>query len=103
METGALGITPSAQDDLVALKRVCRGRISIIGNLNALAMRRWTDGEIDRRVREAITAGAPGGGFILSDNHGEIPFQVNDATLRKVSAAARRWGQYPIQNGYDDE
>jgi hypothetical protein len=39
---------------------------------------------------------APGGGFILSDNHGEIPYQVPEEILIAIGAAVRRWGNYPL-------
>ena len=42
------------------------------------------------------TAGAPGGGFILSDAHGEIPFQVSDDILLTISETVHSMGVYPI-------
>ena len=62
-------------------------------------MRRWTDAEAELKVREAITRGAPGGGFILGDNHGEIPWQVPESVLDAVSASVMRFGSYPIPMG----
>lgn len=37
-----------------------------------------------------------GGGFILSDNHGEIPWQVPDEVLMAISEAVHKWGRYPL-------
>ncbi|HSO82907.1 MAG TPA: methylcobamide--CoM methyltransferase MtbA, partial [Thiocapsa sp.] len=41
-------------------------------------------------------ASGHGGGFILSDNHGEIPYQVPEDTLLAISEAVHRWGTYPL-------
>jgi len=59
-------------------------------------MRRWTTVETSNIVRDTIRKAAPGGGFILSDNHGEIPFQVKDDTLHAIVNAVRKYGTYPI-------
>ena len=59
-------------------------------------MRRWSPEEAEAEVKRALAAAAPGGGFVLSDGHGEIPFQVPDATLHAIAGAARRWGRYPL-------
>jgi uroporphyrinogen decarboxylase len=95
-ETGAVVAGVSADEDLHELKRRCGGRIGLLGNLNGIAMRRWTPEEAEAEVKAAIAAAGPGGGFILADNHGEIPWQVPDAVLTAVAEASRRWGRYPL-------
>lgn len=52
--------------------------------------------EATAQVRIAIEIAAPGGGFILSNNHGEIPFQVTDEVLMAISEAVLTYGKYPI-------
>lgn len=96
--SGAKVVGVSCHEDLKALKRVCAGKIAILGNLNGIEMARWTREEAEARVREAITRAAPGGGFILSDNHGEIPWQVPDEVLLTISETVHRFGQYPISS-----
>ena len=86
----------SVEEDLGALKAAFRGKAAVLGNLNGIEMRRWTPEHTERVVREAIAKGGPGGGFILSDNHGEIPWQVPDEVLLAISGAAHRWGAYPL-------
>ncbi len=44
----------------------------------------------------AIEMEAWGGGFILADNHGEIPWQVPDEMLLAIGDAVERWGRYPL-------
>ncbi|GFO67804.1 uroporphyrinogen decarboxylase [Geomonas limicola] len=92
--TAALGV--SSREDLSALKKSFSGRLAILGNLNGLEMCGWSPEQAAGEVRRALSAGAPGGGFILSDNHGEIPWQVPDRVLEAISETVRRWGRYPI-------
>lgn len=93
--TGTLMIGVSILDDLVQLKALCRGRLTILGNLNGIEMRRWTPEQAEKTVKELIATAAPGGGFILADN-GEIPWQVNEEILLAVSDAVHTWGCYPV-------
>lgn len=95
-ETGSAVISASSMEDLALVKEACQGKISILGNLNGIEMRRWTAQQAEERVRQAIQDAASGGGFILSDNHGEIPCQVQEETLLSIAAAVRKWGRYPL-------
>ena len=87
----------SGLEDLAEVKAACRGKLTVLGNLNGIEMRRWTGAEAEAAVRKAIAQAGPGGGFILSDNHGEIPWQVPDEVLLTIAEATRRWGVYPQQ------
>jgi uroporphyrinogen decarboxylase len=95
--TGALALGVSVSEDLAELKRVAAGRIALFGNLNGIEMRRWSAAEAEAAVKAAIAAAGRGGGFILADNHGEIPFQVPEATLLAIAEAVDRWGAYPLR------
>lgn len=94
--TGAAAIGVSHHEALGALKQACRGRLSLLGNLNGIAMRHWTPEQAEREVKAAIAAAGAGGGFLLGDNHGEIPWQVPDEVLLALSEAVERWGRYPL-------
>lgn len=96
-ETGTPILGVGSEEDLSALKEKARGKLTLLGNLNGIAMRSWTKEEAARKVRAAIAAGAPGGGFILSDGHGEIPWQVPDGILMTIAEAAREYGRYPLR------
>ena len=96
--TGTQAVCPSVAEDLAAVKAACAGRLSILGNLNGIEMRRWTSETAENRVREAIARAGPGGGFILADNHGEIPFQVPDEVLFAISEAVHARGGYPLKD-----
>ena len=67
-----------------------------MGNLNGIEMRRWSPVEAEEKVRQTILDAGAGGGFIVSDNHGEIPWHVPEDTLFAVSSAVRKWGVYPL-------
>lgn len=96
INSGAKIVGVSGTEDLYLLKKAAQGRAAIMGNLNGIKMRRWTREEAEAVVKEAISQAGRGGGFILSDNLGEIPFQVPEKVLLYISEAARKWGKYPI-------
>lgn len=95
-QTGTLGVGVSAQEDLAELKAVYRGKLTLIGNLNGVEMCHWTPVQAEEAVKQAIAKAGRGGGYILSDNHGEIPWQVPDEVLLAISEAVHRWGCYPL-------
>jgi uroporphyrinogen decarboxylase len=95
--TGTSAIGCSCKEDLKDIKTKCCGKLSILGNLNGIEMRNWTQEQARENVKQTIRDAAPGGGFILSDNHGEIPWQVDDEILLAISDAVHEWGRYPIQ------
>lgn len=96
-QTGTAVVGVSAEEDLAEIKNLCRGKLSVLGNLNGVEMRNWSPAQAEKIVRESIKKAAPGGGFILSDNHGEIPWQVPEDVLLAISEAVREWGAYPLK------
>jgi uroporphyrinogen decarboxylase len=94
--TPILGV--SAMEDLAQLKSRAKGRLTLLGNLNGIEMCRWTKAEAEQAVKAAIDSAASGGGFILADNHGEIPFQVSDEIIMTIAETARTYGSYPRAN-----
>jgi uroporphyrinogen decarboxylase len=95
VSTGTRMVGASALDDLPQLRAACRGRLSVIGNLNGIEMRRWTAAEARSHTRRALEEAGDGGGFILSDNHGEIPWQVSDEVLEAIAETVREEGRCP--------
>lgn len=95
-ETGTAVLGVSALEDIAELKSAAKGRLTLLGNLNGIEMRRWTPEQAEREVKRAIALAGRGGGFILSDNHGEIPWQVPDEVLLAIREAVDRWGRYPL-------
>jgi uroporphyrinogen decarboxylase len=101
-QTGTAAVGSSSLEDLAVMKAACQGKLSVLGNLNGVEMRRWTAIEAEREVRYAIGAAGRGGGFILADNHGEIPWQVPESALLAISEAVHEWGRYPLRAGADE-
>lgn len=95
-DTGTAVVGVSALEDLRELKAAAAGRVSLLGNLNGVEMRRWTPAKAETEVKRAIAKAGRGGGFILGDNHGEIPWQVPDEVLLAIGNAVERWGRYPL-------
>ena len=95
-QTGTALVGVSAEEDLPALKAAAQGQLTLLGNLNGVEMRRWSAEEASNHVKNAIAQAGRGGGFILSDNHGEIPFQVHEDTLLAIADAVHAWGHYPL-------
>ena len=104
-ETGTAVIGVSALEDLAELKAAANQRVSLLGNLNGVEMRRWTPAQAEAEVKRAIAKAGRGGGFILGDNHGEIPWQVPEEVLLAIRDAVRRWGSYPLDwvDAWQDE
>lgn len=96
IQTGTVGISASVSEDISEIKQKCKNKISILGNLNGIEMRTWDVKTTEAKVREVIEKAAPGGGFILLDNHGEIPWDVSDEIIYTITEAAAKWGTYPI-------
>lgn len=94
--TGTAMIGVSSSEDLASFKQICHGKVGLLGNLNGITMRRWTPVEAEAAVKDCITKAGIGGGYVLADNHGEIPWQVPDDVLFAIAEAVRRWGQYPL-------
>lgn len=94
--TGTAAVGVSTFEDLAEWKQAARGRLTLIGNLNGVEMRRWTAEKAESEVKRAIAKAGRGGGFILADNHGEIPWQVPDEVLLAIRDAVDRWGNYPL-------
>ena len=94
--TGTAIVGVSTLEDIGEVKRACNKRLTVLGNLNGIEMRRWTPEVAEQKVREVIAQAGRGGGFILSDNHGEIPYQVPASVLLAISRAVRKYGTYPL-------
>ncbi|MEX1325856.1 MAG: uroporphyrinogen decarboxylase family protein [Desulfobacterales bacterium] len=95
-QTGTAIACTSSKEDLAEVKSHIKGKLSVLGNLNGIEMRTWTPEQAEAEVKKAIAKAGPGGGFILSDNHGEIPYQVPEEVLMAISDAVHKWGKYPL-------
>jgi uroporphyrinogen decarboxylase len=94
--TGTAVVGVSTLEDLAELKAAAAGRVSLLGNLNAIEMRRWTPAEAELQVKRAIASAGRGGGVLLGENHGEVPWQVPEEILLAIGDAIEKWGRYPL-------
>lgn len=86
---GATAVGIGAQEDVaVALER-SRRRIGIVGNLNGVAMCGWSPADARAAAAHLRAAGA-GGGLIVADCHGEIPYPVQDDILSTIAETIRQ-------------
>lgn len=96
MKTGSIAIGISSKEDIEEMKKLCEGKLAIMGNLNTIGMVNWSVKETEEKVKQIIKKAGKGGGIIVSDNHGEIPFQVPDKVLLAIKNAIEKWGNYPL-------
>ena len=62
-----------------------------------MEMATWDRKKAREETRKLIKGAAKGGGFILSDNHGEIPWQVSEDVLMEIAQTVEEYGTYPIK------
>jgi uroporphyrinogen decarboxylase len=97
IDTGTAIIGFSANDDIVKIKNAARDKICLLGNLNGVEMVNWSSTKIQSEVKNIISKAGKGGGLILSDNHGEIPWQVPERVLLEITEAVQEYGRYPLK------
>ncbi len=93
-KVGIHGVVVSHDDNLAELKQKYGKRLILVGNLENISMIRWSEEETEQRVKNCINQAAKGGGYIIADHHGEIPFNVSDSTLHGLVKARDKWGVY---------
>ncbi|WP_160687057.1 uroporphyrinogen decarboxylase family protein [Clostridium sp. C2-6-12] len=96
LEAGIKVILVSHTDDLAEIKKKVGKRATLLGNLNGIEMCKWTPSDAEFNVKEAIRKAGAGGGFILCDSIGDIPYQVNEDILYEISESVNKWGRYPL-------
>lgn len=95
-DLGIAAVGVSVKEDLAELKKAFKNKIAVLGNMNGIEMKRWTPDQAKAKVKDIIRTAAEGGGFLLGENHGEVPFQVGDEVLSAISRAVKEFGNYPI-------
>ena len=95
--TGSAVLGFSGEDNIEAIKERAAEKICLLGNLNGIDMANWDKEKTRKEVKELIQKAARGGGFILSDNHGEIPWQVSEDILLEIAETVKKYGIYPIK------
>lgn len=96
--TGTVVLGFSGKDDIEKIKKLSANKICLLGNLNGVEMASWDRLKARSETKQLIQKAAKGGGFILSDNHGEIPWQVSEDILMEISETVKEFGMYPIKD-----
>lgn len=94
-KTALLGF--GQDEDVAVLKARADHRIALLGNLNGIEMVNWSPAKTRSTVKDLICQGGVGGGFLLADSHGEIPYQVPPEVLSTIAETVAEWGQYPLK------
>ncbi len=93
-ETGAEAIILDHSDDLAACKAAVGDKVTLVGNLNNIAMLNWTPAEMEAQVKAALDAAAVGGGYILAAQGPEIPWDVSDEVIETMINVGKTYGRY---------
>ncbi len=91
VDVGLAGVTLTYHDDLAAAKETVGDHLALIGNLNNLAMRRWSAADAEEEANAALEQAAPGGGFILANQGPEIPLGTPDEVIHALVRAGHNW------------
>ncbi|MBN2823895.1 MAG: uroporphyrinogen decarboxylase family protein [Campylobacterales bacterium] len=97
-QTGTAVVGVCTFEELDELKIAANKKLTLLGNLNAIEMRHWSVEQTKAKVKEAIAKGAKGGGFILAENHGEVPYCIKEETLLAIKEAVEEYGYYPLKD-----
>jgi uroporphyrinogen decarboxylase len=89
-ELGAGVLILECHDNLKQCKESLQGKVGIMGNLNNIELIRWDKETTFKNAMDAITQ-AGSGGFILSTQGPEIPFETPEENIHAIVQAARTW------------
>ncbi|MHA1930305.1 MAG: uroporphyrinogen decarboxylase family protein [Candidatus Thorarchaeota archaeon] len=93
-DIGVPGVVISSSDDLGEVKKQVGSKTNLLGNLDNISMTHWTKEKTESEIIRCTKEAAAGGGYIITDHHGELPLGVDSKTLHGIIAARDRWGTY---------
>ena len=93
-QTGAAAIILEHSDNLATCKAAVGDKVTLVGNLNNIAMLNWSITEMEQQVKAAIDMAAAGGGYILSAQGPEIPWDVPDELIATLVNVGKTYGTY---------
>lgn len=97
-QTGTYITSAGTFENISEVKKKCYKRLTVLGNLNGIEMCRWDAEQTERNVENLILKAGQGGGFILAESHGEIPYYVSEKTLETITNTVDKCGRYPINS-----
>ncbi len=93
-QTGVKAVTLGYKDDISQIKEKAGTDLTLVGNLNGIEMCRWSEKELEQKVKQVLEAGQSGGGFIFSESTGDLPYQVGDDLIFALMNAVDQWGRF---------
>ncbi len=93
-ELGAVAVILDRHDDMAQCKRALQGKVTVVGNINNIALIDWTPERIEQEVKAVCDAAKHGGGFVLANQGPEIPYDVPDENIRAFVEAGKKWGRH---------
>lgn len=93
LDTG-FDLTAFASDDNPDIIRKSRNKLALLGNLNANDMLNWSKEDAIRYTKETLDLYSKDGGFILSGNYAEFPYDIKDEILLAISDTVSKYGKY---------
>ena len=98
LSLGPAGLHPIEPGPMVMgeVKASYGDRVCIIGNVSVDTLSTGTPEEVRQFVRGCITAGGPGGGYMISSSN-SIPSYANPENVQAMVDAIREYGAYPLQ------
>ena len=96
INTGTAILGFSSNDKIDEIKKASSNKICLLGNLNGIDMVNWDAKQTEFHIKNLIKGAGKNGGLLISDNHGEIPWQVPEEVLLAISEAVIKWGNYPL-------
>ena len=88
---GLSGVMITSEDDMARARTTVGDDLILIGNLNNVAMRRWSAQDTAQQAEIALNAGAQRGGMILANQGPDLPYDVPDEAIHALVAAGHNW------------
>lgn len=102
-KTGAVAVAAGYVDDMHSVKKSVQNELAVLGNLSGIEMCKWSPQDAENAIKHIIKTSGAGGGIVISESTGEIPFHVKEEVLLAISEAVMTWGQYPLEWVVHDE
>lgn len=81
--------------DIVELKKKCKGKLCLIGDLDAHIITLGTSKQVEEKVKELIRQLGPGGGYCVAPSGG-IPHFAPIENYKALIRATFKYGKYPL-------
>ena len=98
-QIGASAVILECKDDIEKCKKTLYSKMGIIGNLNNIEIIRWNKETTLQKSLQLLDKVAPGGGFILSTQGPEIPWDTPEENIHAIVESVKIWQKMRQKNG----